>query len=197
MLMKINKKGLIVSGVAALTLFTLAGSAFAQGGGFGMPGFGKEDSTQQQALISTLEDKDYAAWQKLMSTRDRQPVWVKFVSESEFPEFASLSLDELEDRQANMQERQKQQEEIQQAMEAGDYQAWQALMTSNDRKAPFLDQVNESNFAKFAEAHTLARSGKIDEAQAIWKELGFEGAHFGGKQGFGKGPGKVESNKQS
>lgn len=70
---------------------------------------------------------------------------------------------------------------MEQAMDAKNYTAWKTLMNGRGR---VTQVVNESNFAKFVEAHELAEAGKTAEANAIRAELG-----LGQGQGAGRGYG--------
>lgn len=70
-------------------------------------------------------------------------------------------------------------EAMEKAFESKDYSAWVGLMSGRGR---VTQVINESNFAKFAEAHELAEQGKIVEAQKIRQELGL-GLHNGARQG--------------
>lgn len=71
-------------------------------------------------------------------------------------------------------------QEMEQAFENNDYQAWANLMQGKGR---VIQVVNEDNFAQFAEAHELAEEGRMDEAKQIRTELGL---------GLGDGSGKGE-----
>ncbi|MCK5589343.1 MAG: hypothetical protein KAI16_03460 [Candidatus Pacebacteria bacterium] len=73
-----------------------------------------------------------------------------------------------------------------QAFESQDYNAWKNLMEGRGR---VIQVVNADNFAKFAEAHKLARSGDVEGAKKIREELG-----LGMKDGRGRGHGFA--NKQ-
>jgi hypothetical protein len=90
-------------------------------------------------------------------------------------------------------------EEMQQAFETLDYDAWYALMTENERHGRVVDVVTESNFVKFAEAHQAAENGDFETAAQLRAELGLNNGH-GPKDGtgFGKGmgQGKGESKGQ-
>jgi len=68
-------------------------------------------------------------------------------------------------------------EAMEKAFENKDYNAWKELMQGRGR---VLEMVNESNFARFAEAHELAEEGKLEEAKQIREELGFKGGMRGG-----------------
>lgn len=69
------------------------------------------------------------------------------------------------------------------AFASGDYNAWKGLM--GDRGA--TRKVNQENFARFAEANALARSGNTEGAKAIRAELGLgQGQGQGRKQGGGR-----------
>ncbi len=73
-------------------------------------------------------------------------------------------------------------QEMEQAFESNDYQAWKNLMRG---KGKVTQVVNEGNFARFAEAHKLAEEGKTEEAGQIRQELG-----LGLKDGSGQGQGQ-------
>jgi len=77
-------------------------------------------------------------------------------------------------------------QEMEQAFESNDYQAWKNLMQG---KGKVIQVVNEDNFDRFAEAHKLAEEGKMDEAKQIRTELGLglkNGSGNGEKQGDGQ-----------
>jgi len=65
-----------------------------------------------------------------------------------------------------------------QAFEDNDYNAWKEQMRGKGR---VVQVINESNFARFAEAHELALEGKTDEAKQVRQELGL---------GLGNGSGR-------
>jgi hypothetical protein len=80
-------------------------------------------------------------------------------------------------------------QEMEQAFEDNDYQAWQNLMQGKGR---VTQVVNEDNFAQFVQAHQLAEEGKIDEARQIRQELGLglgDGSGHGQQKGQGMGRG--------
>ncbi len=74
-------------------------------------------------------------------------------------------------------------EAMTQAFENSDYNAWKELMSGKGR---VTQVVTEENFARFAEAHELAKEGKLDEARAIRQELGLD---LGNRNGDGSGQG--------
>ena len=80
-------------------------------------------------------------------------------------------------------------QEMEQAFENNDYQAWKNLMQGKGR---VIQIVNEDNFAQFAEAHRLAEEGKMDEAKEIRQELGLG---LGNKSGDGAGQGNGQGQK--
>jgi hypothetical protein len=83
-------------------------------------------------------------------------------------------------------------EEMTTALENNDYATWEGLMEGRGR---VTQVINESNFARFAEAHRLASEGKYEEADAIREELGLRTRN--GERinaGFRQGKGRVESN---
>lgn len=68
---------------------------------------------------------------------------------------------------------------MQKAFETNDYTAWKALMTNKGR---VTQVINQDNFAKFAQAHSLAVKGDLVGAKEIRQELG-----LGLKNGSGTG----------
>lgn len=76
-------------------------------------------------------------------------------------------------------------EAMETALEEENYQAWQELMGDRGRVA---EVVTEDNFAKFAEAHQLAKQGDLEGARAIREELGLnQGSRKGGLNKKGRG----------
>jgi hypothetical protein len=71
---------------------------------------------------------------------------------------------------------------IEKAFENNDYTAWKNLMQNRGRVSQV---INQSNFAKFAQAHELAEQGKIAEANKIRQELGL-GLQNGSGMGMGR-----------
>jgi hypothetical protein len=60
-------------------------------------------------------------------------------------------------------------------------------------KGRVTEVINESNFAKFAEAHKLAQEGNLEEANKIRQELGLglhDGSGYKSGQGNGQGYGR-------
>jgi len=83
-------------------------------------------------------------------------------------------------------------QEMEQAFENNDYQAWKNLMQGKGR---VIQVVNEDNFAQFAEAHRLAEEGKMDEAKQIRQALGL-GLGNGAGNGTGQGRGQGQKGGQ-
>jgi hypothetical protein len=82
------------------------------------------------------------------------------------------------------------------AFQNNDYNAWKALIEKSGRGTEILEKINESNFARFAEAHRIMKTSR-DQAQAIFDELGVkQGFGQGGKMmGGGKGPMMTEEQR--
>ncbi|MDD5464436.1 MAG: hypothetical protein PHP62_04765 [Candidatus Moranbacteria bacterium] len=82
-------------------------------------------------------------------------------------------------------------EQMDQAFESNDYNAWKSLMNGRGRVS---EVINESNFNRFAEIHKLMEEGKTDEANKIRQELGLR---QGSKnvQGNGNGQGQRGQSK--
>ena len=73
------------------------------------------------------------------------------------------------------------------AFATGDYSAWAELMNNRGR---VTQVVNADNFARFAEAHTLALAGDLEGAKKIREELGL-GMRDGQGRGYGRGYGRA------
>jgi len=80
-------------------------------------------------------------------------------------------------------------ETIETALNNNDYNAWLKLM---DGRGRVTQVINQSNFAKFAEAHKLAQAGDIAGADAIRAELGLRTSQ--GSNGGQKGQGHRQNN---
>ncbi|MDD3896800.1 MAG: hypothetical protein PHU04_03090 [Candidatus Peribacteraceae bacterium] len=63
-------------------------------------------------------------------------------------------------------------EEMVQAIESNDYEAWKALMEENGRGGPMVDSINEENFDTFVQMHTLMIAGDREGAEALREQLG-------------------------
>lgn len=74
-------------------------------------------------------------------------------------------------------------EAMEKAFENNDYNAWKDLMQGRGRVTQI---VNKDNFAKFAQAHTLAEQGNVAEATKIRQEMGL-GLQNGSGRGSGMG----------
>lgn len=79
-------------------------------------------------------------------------------------------------------------ESMTKAFETKDYKAWKELMNDRGR---VTQVINADNFARFAEAHNLAKEGKLEEAKAIRAELG-----LGLRDGKGKGQGFGDNGRR-
>ena len=92
-------------------------------------------------------------------------------------------------------------EEMQQAFEETDYDAWYKLMTEDGRHPRVVDVVTEDNFDLFIQAHEAGKSGDLETAKAIRAELGLnngmgpkDGTGF--RQGRGSGQGLCDGAGQ-
>ena len=71
-----------------------------------------------------------------------------------------------------------------------DYAEWASMMSD---RGNVVNLINEDNFSLFAEAHSLAQAGMIEEARSIRTELGLG---LGQKNGMNQGDGKGQKNNQ-
>lgn len=85
-------------------------------------------------------------------------------------------------------------EEMRNAIEVGNYEAFQEAR--KDITCPMNKEVSEEDFSKMQEMHTLRSEGKFEEANALREELGFP--ERGGKGMYGKeGRGQYRENRQA
>ncbi|MBA4336403.1 hypothetical protein C0416_01330 [bacterium] len=84
-----------------------------------------------------------------------------------------------------------QMEEVKQAIENNDYNAWVELTTGTPRGEEMLEKINADNFYLLSEMHQARQSGDIEKAKEIADQLGIEAGPFGGermgKEGRGMG----------
>lgn len=74
-------------------------------------------------------------------------------------------------------------EAMEKAFETKDYEAWKNLMQGRGKVSKV---ITKDTFAKFAEAHELAKQGKLEEVKKIRQELGL-GLGNGAGQGMRMG----------
>ena len=80
-------------------------------------------------------------------------------------------------------------EQVKNAIENNDYEAWKKLTEERNSNAKVLEKINASNFSKLKEMHQLMQDGKVDEANKIRQELGLpdRGEKKAFQNGFQKG----------
>jgi len=78
-------------------------------------------------------------------------------------------------------------EQMLDAFENGDYDAWKALMEESGRVSRVLEVITEENFDQFVEMRELRQAGDIEGAREIAEELGLP---RGPGHGFGRGNGR-------
>lgn len=87
-------------------------------------------------------------------------------------------------------------QEMQTAIDTGDYQAWYSLMTEDGRHPRIVDVITTDNFAEFAKAHQAAENGDYETANTIRAQLGLNNGN-GPRDGTGHGVGtKFSQNSQ-
>ena len=121
---------------------------------------------------------------------------VALANTSKAQEGASSIWDTLTDEQKEQiktmkEEKMAEKEEMQQAVEEGDYNKWKEII---DSRPKITDYINEDNFDRFSEMHKLMEEENFDEAKEIREELGLpdkgmmgHGMGKGMHKGFGKG----------
>ena len=85
----------------------------------------------------------------------------------------------------------KMSEEVKNALEAGDYEAWKKAMTEQDPNSPMLSDItDEAKFQAMVKVHAAMEAGDVESAKTIAEEAGLKmpmGHHEGrGMKFFGK-----------
>lgn len=218
----------IASFVLGAAIFIGASGTFAANNGMGVGGFqkGPAISEEQRTAIDTaIENGDYQAWVTAMGDKDSEVM--QKINEDNFARFAEAhrlmvaGRDNMEQARAIMEDlgisrggpgegrgmmggrsekgpqnrlSEEQRTALDNAFQNGDYSAWVAI----EGNSPMAGQINESNFARFAEAHRLMQSGDMEGARAIFQELGLSqgfGNKVGGMMGQKGGRGGFGSRK--
>ncbi|HPO05852.1 MAG TPA: hypothetical protein PLQ36_01945 [Candidatus Gracilibacteria bacterium] len=155
-----NKNRLFTIGTLALLLTTVSVSAAAANN---VKKVNRPDAETRTKLEEAMKTGDYATWSSLNAK-------MHTISEEEFKTMT-----------AERQEREAEKAKIEAALTSGDYATWAKYHEGQ----PILEKVTAANFAKFAEAHKLIKSG-----QAILAELGIEKGPMGeGKMPMMRGQG--------
>ncbi len=86
-----------------------------------------------------------------------------------------------------LEEMKQHREDVKTAVENGDYDAWYALMSENERAGDILEIINEDNFHLLGEMHEARENGDFETAKTIADELGLKrpmkGKFRGGMRG--------------
>lgn len=90
-------------------------------------------------------------------------------------------------------------EEMEQAFDTLDYDAWVILMEESGRHPKVLDMVSEDNFEVFVEVHDAMEDGNMELAHQLRAELGLGQGRMAGGEGVGlkDGSGMQKMNKGS
>jgi len=191
--------------MAAVPVLAYRGNADAAGEGRFAP-------AQHEEMIQAIEDGNYDAWKALMEEKPgRGPAMFEVITAANFPIFAEMHQKMLAgDREGADALREQlglsapmgrgpggefpgkgfgtpeQHEEMVQAIEDGDYDAWKALMEEKPgRGSKMLDMITEESFETFAAMHQKMKDGDKEGAEALRTQLGVECQ--GGKFAEGKG----------
>lgn len=167
--------------------------------------FQKDDKKMEQ-IQQAMTAGDYAAWKALMGDNKLTEVitadnFAKFVQMHQLMRDGQMEQakqlreelglpDEpkgpLGERDEQCQEKFQNREQIQQAIENGDYNSWKELVGDN----PITQKIIADNFAQFVEMHQLLKDKKFAEAEQIAQGLGLPEVgpgREGGRHGFGFG----------
>ncbi|PIR93376.1 hypothetical protein COT99_00925 [Candidatus Falkowbacteria bacterium CG10_big_fil_rev_8_21_14_0_10_43_10] len=168
-----NKTNILAAAVGVVvTTAIVAGATYAYQGGAANFEFKNQGQfmANRQEMMAAVENKDYAAWKKLMDEQVNK--LSEFITEENFNKMAALH----EAMRSGEGITPRQHEAIRSAIENNDYESWKNLMGDN----PIAEKITAENFSKLAASHKLMQEGKFEEAKKIREELGL---NFGGKMG--------------
>ena len=185
-----NKKNVILTfSLLTVLLLSLAASTYAYQGESNLnnnrKGKSKFSLEKHTALKEAIGNNDFQAWKALVGDDNRIS---EIINEDNFAQFveAHKLMEEGKFEEAkeikealgmpNMGKKHQRKEmnkefkvAIQESLDNADYNAWKELMKDHPQ---MLEAINETNFSKLAEAHSLMMEGKVEEAKEIRDELG-------------------------
>ena len=152
-----KKKNIIITGVAVALLSTTLGSTALA---FGL------DKQAQKELQNTIQNKDFAAFQKVAPERFQN------MSEERFAALTDKALKEKREMHGKMVKENNTQmhQNIQTALDANDYEAF--LAAHGEMADTITEKITKENFADFVKMHELRKSGDTQAARALAEELG-------------------------
>ena len=201
-----NKKiltGVIIGG----TILTTALSAYAYNGS-NTTNSDQSINTNRQAIMEALESSDYQTWYNLIKDTKRGEELSQVINESNFSKYveahnlmqngdidgAKVIFDELgvpaPKEGGHGRPNNENMEAVKSALENNDYNAWLEAISNMPNASEMTTVINESNFSKMVEIHTLMQAGDMEGAQKIADELGLPnfmaGKGRGGERGNGQ-----------
>jgi len=117
-----------------------------------------------KSIKDAIKNGDYDSWRSHMEERLSEENFNKIV------EWHKGISDKFTVKHEEMQA-------IQEALEAEDYDAWYALVTSNGKTSSITEKITKDNFATFVKLHEAKKNGDIETARELANELGFEWKH--------------------
>lgn len=152
---------------------------------------------QHEEIRTAMENDDYATWASLMAEDTRFSLEVtedtfealkkmhELREEGEFEEAREMAEElGLPEGPKHGHGGHENMDEIRDAIENGDYDAWATLMAEDAR---FPLEVSEDTFDSLVEMHELREAGEFEEAREMSEELGLPGGPGEGRGGHGMG----------
>lgn len=166
-----------IFGVISLLLIGLvaAGALAMPFGGFGKIGFGSNDAMSQAMQAGNYEDY-------MTALEDNWKTYKAEMTEEKFNQLAERH-SQMADRRAAMQESH---EQIQQAIEAGNYEAWAEAISTSGRNSRMAELITEENFNTYSKLHQARQNQDWESAKQLSEELGLEEQGCLGKGNFGR-----------
>lgn len=157
-------------------MFSLLVVALFAGAVFAFPAMNAKTNSGG-AIQEALASGDYEAYVGTFDEAD-QPFMRHKMTEEQF----AL-------RTQHMQERMGFHDDMEAAIESGNYDTWRAYVDGLEFAPPMTDLITEDNFGVFVAHHEAMEAGDVATAQELAQELGFAQGMRHGNMHFQKGVG--------
>ena len=214
---------------AALMVALVVGStaAYAQDGDAGQKRQQVKNPELHAQVMEAMDNRDYDAWASILSEDERGVKILEHINADNFGTFVDMK-EAFQNKDIETAKELKEQlglpdmphkfnkhnkkghfgpkdpekrEALKETMEAGDYNAWAALLTEDGREAKILEHINADNFGTFVEMTEAMKNHDFEIAKALHEDLGLPMPPKGGNnnpqgQGFGNFNGPFNGQNQ-
>ncbi|GFO97989.1 hypothetical protein ig2599ANME_2200 [groundwater metagenome] len=144
--------------------------------------FSGMDTAGRDEILNAIKAKDFNAWKELMSARLTEENFNKLVERQQV--ISQRHEDMLQKRGAMSSERGAFNEQMVQAIEKGDYEAWKEAAVNT----PMISKIdNEDDFKILVQLHQAKKDGDFEKVKELSEQFGLPGGsgkhkmfgHFG------------------